>query len=101
MKLLIALGTTFNFVDSDKHVREEFLGFITVKRITSEALATALVSWLEAYNLDVSLCGGQGYDGATNMLSSAVGVQAQICEASPLAVYSLPSLSGKWGDRKY
>ena len=71
-----------------RFVREEFLGFITVKRITGEALATALLSWLEAHNLDVSLCRGQGYDGASNMSSNAVGVQARIREASPLAFYT-------------
>ena len=30
----------------------------------------------------------QGYDGAFNMLSSTIGVQAQIHEASPLALYT-------------
>ena len=28
------------FVDSEKCIREEFLGFVTVERITGEALAT-------------------------------------------------------------
>ena len=79
------LSTVIRFVDSDKHIREEFLGFITVKRITGEALATALLSWLEAHNLDVSLCRGQGYVGASNMSSSTV---ARIREASPLAFYT-------------
>ena len=32
------------FVDRDKTIREEFLGFIAVERITGEALATALLS---------------------------------------------------------
>ena len=48
------LSTVIRFVDSDKHIREEFVEFIKVKHITGEALATALLSWLEAYNLDVS-----------------------------------------------
>ena len=76
------------FVDSNKHIREEFLGFITVERITGEVLGAALLSWLEIHNLDVSLCRGQGYDGASNMSSSVRGVQARIREASPLALYT-------------
>ena len=31
------------FMDSDKSIREEFLGFITVERITGEA---PILSWL-------------------------------------------------------
>ena len=76
------------FFDSDKHIREVFIGFITVERITGEALATSLLSWLEVHTLDVSFCRGQGYDGASNMSSSTIGVQARIRKASPLALYA-------------
>ena len=38
--------------------------------------------------LDVSLCRGQGYDGASNMSSSSAGVQARIRQVSPLALYT-------------
>ena len=54
-------------MDSHKKIREDFLGFVTVERITGESLANALLSWLEAHNVDVSFCRGQGYDGASNM----------------------------------
>ena len=76
------------FVDRDKTIREEFLGFIAVERITGEALATALFSWLQEHNIDVSFCRGQGYDGASSMSSSTVGVQARIREVSPMALYT-------------
>lgn len=38
------------FVDSEKCIKEEFLGFITVECITGQALATALLSWLKEHN---------------------------------------------------
>ena len=76
------------FVDGDKQIREEFLGFITVERITGEALSTALLSWLEEHEIDVAMCRGQGYDGASSMSSSSVGVQARIRQVSPLALYT-------------
>ena len=63
------------FVDSDKHIGEEFVGFITVENITGEAFATALLSSLEVHTLVVSFSRGQGYDGASNMSSSTAGVQ--------------------------
>ena len=82
------VSLVIRFFDGDKHIREEFLGFITVERITGEVLATALLSWLEVHTLDVSFCRSQGYDGASNMSSSTIGVQARIREASPLALYT-------------
>ena len=36
----------------------------------------------------MTLCRGQGYDGAANMSSRTVGVQARIRKASPLALYT-------------
>ena len=82
------VSTVIRFVDSDKNIREDFLGFITVERITGESLATALLSWLESHNIDVSFCRGQGYDGASNMSSSIAGVQDRIRSVSPMAFYT-------------
>ena len=82
------VSIVIRFVDSDKNIREDFLSFVTVERITGEALATALLSWLESRNIDVSFCRGQGYDGASNMSSSIAGVQARIRSVSPMAFYT-------------
>ena len=81
------VSVVIRFVDKDNNIREKFLGFITVERITGEALATALLSWLKAHNIDVSFCRGQGYDGVSSMSSNTVGVQARIREVSPMALY--------------
>ena len=78
------ISVVIRFVDSEKCIREEFLGFVIVKRITGQALATVLQSWLKEHNIDVSFCRGQGYDGASNMSSSTVGVQALIREVIPI-----------------
>ena len=75
-------------MDSDKNIREDFLGFITVECITGKSLATALLSWLESHNVNVSFCRGQGYDGASSMSSSITGVQARIRLVSPMAFYT-------------
>ena len=39
-------------------------------------------------NLDIKNCLGQGYDGASNMSSEAVGVQKHIKKFSEKAVYT-------------
>ena len=76
------------FVDRDKEIREEFLGFLTLECITGDALSSALLSWLQTHEIDITFCRGQGYDGASCMSSSNVGVQAKIREVSPLAFYT-------------
>ena len=82
------VSIVIRYVDSEKRIREEFLGFVTVERITGKALAAALLSWLKEHNINVSFCRGQGYDGAFNMSSGTVGVQALIREVSLLTFYT-------------
>ena len=83
------LSIAIRFVDPDrKEIREEFLDFVTVDRITGEVLATAILSQLDAWDIDVSKCRGQAYDGASNMSSSRAGVQGRISEIAPLAFYT-------------
>ena len=82
------VSIVIRFVDNDKNIREDFLSFITVERITGKSLATTILSWLESRNTDASFCRGQGYDGASNMSSSIAGVQARIRSVSPMAFYT-------------
>lgn len=76
------------FVDENKNIREEFLQFTQLTRVTGEAIAKQLFSDLKDLNIDVKKIRGQGYDGARNMSSERVGVQAHIKKVSPLAVYT-------------
>ena len=52
------------------------------------AIAACVLKDLEQLGLDVVNVRGQGYDGASNMSSARVGLQALIREKSPLAVYT-------------
>lgn len=76
------------FVDSKYCIREEFMQFSSLSRITGESIASVILSDLEQLGLDVCNIRGQGYDGASNMSSDRVGVQALIREKAPLAVYT-------------
>ena len=58
-----------------------------IEQVNGEAIANEIVRLLEKANLDVKNCRGQGYDGASSMLSEAVGVQARIKQLCEKAVY--------------
>ena len=75
------------FVDKNKNVREEFLTFLQLERVTGEKIAESILDFLKESNIPVENMHGQGYDGASNMSSDRVGVQARIREKAPLATY--------------
>ena len=70
------LAICARFVDSNKDIREEFLTFIELERITGERIAGSILAFLKENNVPVGNMRGQGYDGASNMSSCNVGVQA-------------------------
>ena len=76
------------FVDVHKNIREEFIQLSTLSRVTGEAIASRICSDLTNLGLALNNIRGQGYDGASSMSSSRVGVQARIREHSPLAFYT-------------
>ena len=76
------------FVDKDCNIREEFLGFIAMKRVTGVAIGTAILDKLAEWQLPLEDMRGQGYDGAKSMSSSRVGCQAIIRQQAPLAAYT-------------
>ena len=64
------------FVDSAKNIREEFLQFSTLPRVTGEAIAKEIRESLQVLHLNAKNLRGQEYDGAANMASKRVGVQS-------------------------
>lgn len=73
-------------MNSKKEVKEEFLKYSYLTR-TGKAIADSVLESLEQLDLDVKNIRGQGYDGASNMSSSRVGLQALKITISSL--YSL------------
>ena len=74
-RLVEQLPLCIRFVDDDGNIREEFLEFGQCKRIDGKSIAEEILYILKKVGLDVNNCRGQGYDGAANMSSEAVGVQ--------------------------
>ena len=58
---------------------------VQLERITGEQIATSILMFSRENNVENMQ--GQGYDGASNMLSSCVGVQARIHNEASLATY--------------
>ena len=79
------VSIVLRFVDGQT-IREEFLDFVTVERITGEVLANKLKDMLISYGLDIGDCRGQGYDSASNM-SGKSGVQGRLMAVNPKAIY--------------
>ena len=75
------------FLLGSKDVREEFLTFIKLERITGEKIAENILAFLKENNVPVTNMRGQGYDGASKMSSSTSGVQGRIKKEAPLATY--------------
>ena len=72
------LALCVQFVDEKKAVREEFVGFIELERITGKEIANTIVKFLNESGIPLAGMRGQGYDGAINMSSDRVGVQKRI-----------------------
>ncbi len=66
-------------------IREEFLKFSSLTRLTGKAIVFVVI---RGVGLDICNIRGQGYDGASNMSSSRIGLQACIREKAPLAIYT-------------
>lgn len=81
------LAICARFVDGNMDVREEFLFFLELERITGERIAQAILEFLKENNIPTANMRGQGYDGASNMSSAKVGVQAHIMREAPLSTY--------------
>ena len=76
------------FVDSESRIREEFFGFIACDTgVIGKAIARKILWGVRHVGLDLSLCRGQGYDGAGNMAGKCSGAAATIQKKYPKALY--------------
>ena len=77
-----------HFVDDSSAIREEFLEFCQLTSITGVHIAQAIKQVLLCHDLSLLNLRGQGYDGASTMLSERCGVQAEVQRDAPLAIYT-------------
>ena len=80
------LSLVLRYVFNDE-VKEVFVDFIEVERITGEVLAKSILAWVEKNDLCLLDMRGQCYDGASNMSGARSGCKAIIQQSAPLAMY--------------
>ena len=76
-----------NNVATDLTITESFWSFLETADTSTAELQHKILGSIEENGLDISKCGGQGYDGAANISGVYSGVPARISEKEQLAVY--------------
>eukprot|EP00795_Rhopilema_esculentum_P016928 gene16928-biopygen6032 len=73
------MAMVLRFVDSNSHIREEFLGFVPcVNGLSGASIAKTIEDGILSMGLDMQYCRGQGYDGAGNMAGKCSGAAIRI-----------------------
>ena len=75
------------YVDESCDIQEKFIAFLKLRVRTSD-ITNAIVNTLENLGLSLVNLRGQDYDGAANMHGEKSGVQKQICDKQPKAMYT-------------
>ena len=68
-------------------VKEVFIAFVSVERITGKNIAAAILNWIQTVGLSTSDMRGQCYDGASNMSRARSECSAVIQQQAPKAAY--------------
>ena len=84
------MSLVVRFVDKDKNIREEFLGFVQCDSGTDGATLTHIIlqKLQDEWGLRMENCRGQTYDGAGAMAGSVRGVSSRILSVYPKALYT-------------
>ena len=77
----------FRYIDETLAVHEEFMGLHMCDNIKSETIVKTLEDVMLRFDLKLSNCRGQCYDGGSNMAGSRSGVKAQLLAKEPRALY--------------
>ena len=71
------------YLDKFQNIRELFIRFLNLERITGEHIREANLKFYRELGLDFKEFKGQCYDGAGNMQSKKKGVASVILQRSP------------------
>ena len=83
------LPLILRFVDKERNVRKEFVGFYACEDgVTGQAIATLILKAIQELGLSMDFCKGQCYDGAGNMSGPCNGAAAIVRRQYPKAIYT-------------
>ena len=80
------LSLSLRFVFNGR-VKEVFVDFVEVERITGQVLAQAILQWLSTHGLSRADIRGQCYNSASNMSGAVSGCKSIVQQEAPLALY--------------
>uniref|UniRef100_A0A6I8QP26 HAT C-terminal dimerisation domain-containing protein n=1 Tax=Xenopus tropicalis TaxID=8364 RepID=A0A6I8QP26_XENTR len=84
----LSLGVRFvDLTITPVKIREEFLGFATLKAFDATSIANVIMEQCIKFGLNIDKLYGQGYDGCSTMAGKEGGVQAKIKEKYPRAIF--------------
>ena len=82
------LAIILRYVDiNTASVYERFLTYVPAESLTAQGLSSYILETLRKYELEPKCIVSQGYDGASVMSGCLTGVQTQIKEVAPHALY--------------
>ena len=81
------LVVCFWYIDETLAVHEEFMGLYMCDNIKSETIVKTLEDVMLRFDLKLSNCRGQCYDGGSNMAGSRSRVKTQLLAKEPHALY--------------
>ena len=83
------LPLVLRFVNKERNVREEFVGFYEGEDgVTGQAIATLILKAVQELGLSMDFCKGQCYDGAGKMSAPYNGAAAIVRRQYPKAIYT-------------
>lgn len=81
------LSLSIRFVGKFGYPEERFLKFVDIPSGSAETFYNVIKKELTSLNLDLTLCRGQAYDGASAMSGHLNGLQSKIKNDVPEAIY--------------
>jgi len=81
------VSVCFRIVDNNFNISEHFLGFFETPFSDAQTLFNLVINVLSQFNIDISKCRGQCYDGAANVSGHITGLQRRIIDVEPRAIF--------------
>lgn len=81
------VSVCFSIVDNNFYISEHFLGFFETPFTDAQTLFNLVINVSSQFDIDISKCRGQFYDGAANVSGHITGLQRSIIDVEPRAIF--------------